>query len=184
MSKRSIIAVLVVIALAVLGFALSLKKTIAPTNEKPMDVQSEIDKLKKGQNMPNQSVTKRLPQSSAAITTNDANTKAMQLEIKTTQEGSGDRIVKSGDTIGVYYTGKLTDGKIFDSNTGTGKPFEFTVGAGMVIQGWEQGFIGAKVGEKRTLTIPSDLGYGVTGAGGAIPPNATLIFDVELVSIK
>ena len=110
--------------------------------------------------------------------------KSMQLEIKTTQEGTGERSVKNGDTIGVYYTGKLTDGTIFDSNSGSGKPFEFTVGEGMVIQGWEKGFIGAKVGEKRTLTIPADLGYGSRGAGNVIPPNATLIFDVELVSIK
>lgn len=110
--------------------------------------------------------------------------KPMQLEIKTTQEGTGDRVIKSGDTITVHYTGKLTDGTKFDSSVDRGQPFTFQIGQGMVIAGWEQGFIGAKVGEKRTLTIPSDLGYGSRGAGAAIPPNATLIFDVEVISIK
>lgn len=108
----------------------------------------------------------------------------MGLEIKTTEEGMGERAVKSGDTIKVHYTGKLVDGTVFDSSVSRGVPFEFQVGAGMVIQGWEQGFLGAKVGEKRTLTIPSELGYGSRGAGGVIPPNATLIFDVEVVGIK
>ena len=109
--------------------------------------------------------------------------KPMQLEIKTTQEGTGERRVKKGDTISVHYTGKLTNGTKFDSSVDRGVPFEFTVGAGMVIQGWEQGFIGAKVGEKRTLTIPAEMGYGAR-AVGLIPANSTLIFDVELVSIK
>ena len=113
------------------------------------------------------------------------NTNPMELKIETTKQGTGDRAVKVGDTISVQYTGKLTNGTKFDSSYDHGgQPFEFTVGAGQVIQGWEQGFLGAKVGEKRTLTIPPSLGYGATGAGGVIPPNATLIYDVELVSIQ
>jgi FKBP-type peptidyl-prolyl cis-trans isomerase len=108
----------------------------------------------------------------------------MGLEIKTTKEGTGERTVKNGDKISVHYTGKLTDGTKFDSSLDRGTPFEFVIGQGMVIQGWEQGLLGMKVGEQRTLTIPSDLGYGSRGAAGVIPPNATLIFDVELVSIK
>ncbi len=107
-----------------------------------------------------------------------------ELKIETTQQGTGDRAVKSGDTIAVQYTGKLTDGTKFDSSLDRGTPFTFTIGAGQVIKGWDEGLLGMKVGEKRTLTIPSDKGYGATGAGGVIPPNATLIFDVELVSIK
>lgn len=110
--------------------------------------------------------------------------KSMGLEIKKTQEGTGERVVKNGDTIAVHYTGKLTDGTKFDSSVDRGTPFEFQIGQGMVIAGWEQGLLGMKVGEKRTLTIPSDLGYGSRGAGAVIPPNATLIFDVELISIK
>lgn len=110
--------------------------------------------------------------------------KPMQLEIKTTMEGTGDRAVKSGDTISVNYTGKLMDGTKFDSSLDRGTPFTFTIGQGQVIKGWDQGLIGMKVGEKRTLAIPSELGYGERGSGSVIPPNAALIFDTELVSIK
>jgi protein-disulfide isomerase len=92
--------------------------------------------------------------------------------------------VKSGDTVSVHYVGTLTDGKEFDSSRKHGKPFDFQVGAGHVIKGWEQGLVGMKVGGKRTLTIPPALAYGDRGAGGVIPPDATLFFDIELVSIK
>ncbi len=109
----------------------------------------------------------------------------MELKIETTEQGNGDQNVEEGDTISVHYTGKLTDGTKFDSSLDHGgQPFSFEVGAGQVIRGWDQGLLGAKVGEKRTLTIPPDLGYGSTGVGGVIPPDATLIFDVELVSIQ
>lgn len=107
-----------------------------------------------------------------------------ELKIETTEEGAGDRVAKSGDTIAVHYTGTLTDGTKFDSSIDRGEPFEFTIGAGQVIKGWDEGLLGMKVGEKRTLTIPSEKGYGATGAGGVIPPNATLIFETELVSIR
>lgn len=114
---------------------------------------------------------------------NDAN--AMELKIETTKQGTGSQVIKSGDTISVQYTGKLVDGTKFDSSYDHGgQPFTFQIGIGKVIKGWDQGLLGAKVGEKRTLTIPASLGYGATGAGGVIPPNATLIFDVEVVSIQ
>ena len=112
------------------------------------------------------------------------NQKNMDLKIETTQEGTGDKVTKAGDTISVHYTGKLEDGTKFDSSVDRGEPFEFKIGAGMVIQGWEQGLLDMKVGEKRTLTIPSEMGYGAQGAGGIIPPDATLIFEVELMGIK
>ena len=112
------------------------------------------------------------------------NQKNMDLKIETTQEGTGDKVTKAGDTISVHYTGKLEDGTKFDSSVDRGEPFEFKIGAGMVIQGWEQGLLDMKVGEKRILTIPSEMGYGAQGAGGIIPPNATLIFEVELMGIK
>ena len=108
----------------------------------------------------------------------------MDLKIEITQEGSGEVVSKKGDTISVHYTGKLEDGTKFDSSVDRGAPFEFTIGAGMVIEGWEKGFLDMKVGEKRILTIPPEMGYGPQGAVGVIPPNATLIFDVELVDIK
>src|SRR6266567_3300893 len=108
----------------------------------------------------------------------------MGLDIKTTQEGTG-AAVKAGDTVSVLYTGKLMDGTVFDASSKHGnQPFDFQVGAGMVIKGWDQGLVGAKVGEKRTLTIPSDLAYGPQGIPGTIPGGATLIFDVEVLAIK
>lgn len=104
-----------------------------------------------------------------------------RVKIEDTQPGNGPA-AKSGDLITVNYTGKLEDGTVFDSSVGK-QPFQFTLGAGQVIPGWDQGLLGLKVGGKRTLTIPPSLAYGEQGAGGVIPPNATLIFDVELISI-
>ena len=115
---------------------------------------------------------------------------AQQIEgVKITilQQGTGD-VAKSGDTVAMNYTGKLADGTVFDSNVDPKfnhvQPFIFTIGAGQVIKGWDIGVAGMKVGEKRTLEIVPDYAYGATGAGGVIPPNATLTFDVELLGIK
>jgi peptidylprolyl isomerase len=96
--------------------------------------------------------------------------------------GAGDSPAK-GKKVKVHYTGRLTDGKQFDSSVDRGQPFEFVIGVGQVIQGWDEGVISMKVGGKRQLIIPSELGYGARGAGGAIPPHAELIFDVELLGV-
>jgi FKBP-type peptidyl-prolyl cis-trans isomerase len=99
------------------------------------------------------------------------------------KKGTG-AIAKAGDQVKVHYTGWLTDGKKFDSSVDRGEPFAFKLGAGMVIKGWDEGVAGMKVGGKRQLRIPAELGYGARGAGGAIPPNAELIFDVELLGVN
>ena len=91
---------------------------------------------------------------------------------------------KAGNSVVVHYTGWLTDHTKFDSSRDRNVPFVFRLGAGQVIPGWDQGVAGMKVGGKRKLIIPPSLGYGATGAGGVIPPNATLIFEVELLAIK
>lgn len=90
----------------------------------------------------------------------------------------------AGSTVVVHYSGFLTDGSKFDSSLDRNDPFSFKLGAGMVIKGWDEGFSGMKVGGKRKLTIPPEMGYGSAGAGGVIPPNATLVFDVELLDVK
>ena len=107
----------------------------------------------------------------------------MELKTEVLKEGEGEEII-NGKTAVVHYTGWLEDGMKFDSSVDRGMPFEFDLGAGMVIPGWDQGVLGMKVGEKRKLTIPSDLAYGEQGSPGAIPPNATLIFEVELLEIN
>jgi len=98
-------------------------------------------------------------------------------------EGTGEE-AKRGHTVQVHYTGWLTSGKKFDSSVDSGKPFEFKLGAGRVIKGWDDGVVGMKIGGKRQLRIPPAMGYGASGAGGGlIPPDATLIFDVELLGV-
>jgi len=95
--------------------------------------------------------------------------------------GDGATAVK-GQTVSVHYTGWLTDGEKFDSSKDRNDPFQFQLGAGRVIRGWDEGVQGMKVGGTRVLTIPAAMGYGARGAGGVIPPNATLVFEVELLA--
>jgi FKBP-type peptidyl-prolyl cis-trans isomerase len=106
-----------------------------------------------------------------------------ELEIEDQIVGDGEEAV-AGQTVEVHYTGWLTDGTKFDSSHDRDQTFSFKLGGGQVIAGWDQGVAGMKIGGTRKLTIPSDLGYGERGAGGVIPPNATLVFKVELIGLS
>lgn len=105
------------------------------------------------------------------------------LQYEDLAEGTG-TAAKAGDSVEVHYTGWLTDGTKFDSSLDRGRPFAFPLGAGQVIKGWDEGVAGMKPGGKRKLKIPATLGYGARGAGGVIPPNAELIFEVELLRVR
>ena len=127
------------------------------------------------ENLSNVATTQNTGDMTGDTTTSTSNKKSME------------QIAKNGDMLVMNYTGRLTDGTVFDSNVDPKfnhvQPFMFTLGAGQVIKGWDEGLLGMKVGEKKTLTISPEKGYGASGTG-PIPPNATLIFDVELVAIK
>ena len=106
-----------------------------------------------------------------------------EMQIEVLKSGDGVEAT-AGQNVSVHYTGWLTDGTKFDSSVDRGRPFEFPLGAGRVIRGWDEGVAGMKVGEKRKLTIPPHMGYGAGGAGRVIPPNAVLVFEVELLGVN
>ena len=117
------------------------------------------------------------PTEKKVITTNSG--------LKYIDEKVGDgALAKAGDQVSVHYTGRLKDGTKFDSSVDRGQPFDFPLGAGRVIKGWDQGVAGMKVGGKRKLTVPPSLGYGARGSPPVIPPNSTLLFEVELLDVK
>jgi FKBP-type peptidyl-prolyl cis-trans isomerase FkpA len=106
-----------------------------------------------------------------------------ELTIEKLATGTG-ATPKAGDVVVAHYTGWLTDGTKFDSSVDRKEPFEFVLGRGQVIKGWDEGIASMRVGDKIKITIPPELGYGERGAGGVIPPNATLIFEIELLEVK
>lgn len=169
MNTKSILAIAVIV-LAVVAFWLLMRDS---NNEDALDIIEE----------PTPTETATTSPATSASPTSSPKTITMEngLKIEEVQVGTGAQ-AKAGDTISAHYTGYFTDGKIFDSSS-EGSPISFKLGAGNVIQGWDLGLVGMKVGGKRKLTIPPDLAYGPDGIPNAIPPNSTLIFDVELVKI-
>jgi peptidylprolyl isomerase len=172
--KKSILAVLAVIALcAGVSFAQTKKRTVRRT--------TRTTTTKKGATVKKTTVrtttTKKMTNNNQAITTESGLTYII------TKEGDG-APVKAGDQVIVNYTGLLTNGTKFDSSLDRGQPFSFAVGAGQVIKGWDEGLQKLKIGDHATLVIPPAIGYGARGAGGVIPPNATLIFIIEVVGVK
>jgi FKBP-type peptidyl-prolyl cis-trans isomerase len=123
------------------------------------------------------------PTFSQGATMSATTTTASGLKYEDIKQGDG-AVATAGKTVSVHYTGWLTDGKKFDSSKDRGQPFEFPLGGGRVIKGWDEGVEGMKVGGTRKLTIPPELGYGSRGAGGVIPPGATLVFEVELLKVR
>ncbi|AJK50250.1 peptidyl-prolyl cis-trans isomerase FKBP-type [Burkholderia plantarii] len=126
---------------------------------------------------PTMAVFRSIQELQMTVVTTDSGLKYEELT-----EGTGAE-AKSGQSVTVHYTGWLTDGQKFDSSKDRNDPFVFVLGGGMVIKGWDEGVQGMKVGGTRRLTIPAALGYGARGAGGVIPPNATLVFEVELLAV-
>jgi len=174
--KKSYWIILVVVAVVVAAVYLKL------SGDKVLDEKIIADKANSEPTTEETNQINEQTNQQSMDTSNQSSAETSELKIETLKEGTG-AAAKAGDTISVHYTGTFLDGKKFDSSLDRGTPFEFTLGGGQVIQGWDQGLVGMKVGEQRKLTIPYQLGYGENGYG-SIPAKATLIFEVELLAIK
>lgn len=163
--------IIVIATLAYLGYAVIHKKAMAPTVTSAPTVSTQYA-----------STDRKRATESARIESNKKTTQN-GMTIETKKEGSGPAIT-AGEIAVVEYKGSLIDGTVFDASSRHGKPFEFPLGAGKVIKGWDEGVVGMKVGETRVLTIPPELAYGAAGIPHVIPPNATLVFEVTLIGIK
>ncbi len=177
MEKKYIIAIVVVVILIIvlgIGYWLLKKPAGSAAYNPPAQTQAQA---------PAEVTPAAAPATEQPVTPiSSSNIQGMKVDIL--KEGSGPA-AKTGDMVTVNYTGTLADGTVFDSSLNPGRtPFQFTLGQNSVIQGWELGVLGMKVGEERKLTIPPELAYGSTGAGGVIPPNATLMFDITMLKIN
>lgn len=168
---------IIIVAIAIVVVFILLKKNPVETTE------NVINNIEETMNTEEKSNTQAVNQTESVKPTNVVSS-GEELKMTITKSGTGDIVSKDGDVLSVHYTGYLEDGKKFDSSVDRGTPFEFTLGIGQVIQGWEIGMKGMKVGEVRKIVIPGKFAYGERGVPGVIPANATLIFDVELLAIN
>ncbi len=177
--KKSILIAFLIIAVCA-GFAFPQTKKTVVRNAQGKIIKRTIIKKKK-----RKIVRKRKIRRIKKMENSNSNTvtTASGLTYIITKNGDGAQI-KSGDNVIVNYTGMLTNGAKFDSSLDRNEPFSFPVGAGMVIKGWDEGLQKLRIGDHAILTIPPSIGYGASGAGGVIPPNATLIFIIEVIGVK
>lgn len=175
--SKNIIPLLIVLAVVFSGFA----GIFLLSNQK--NQQSDINLNPNTIPSPTNGIINTQTPTVTPINMNDFQTTQDGLKIHDEVVGAGTE-VKSGDTVTVNYSGYLENGTKFDSSYDRNSPFTTQIGVGHVIKGWDEGIVGMKAGGKRKLIIPSDLGYGAQGAGNVIPPNSTLIFDVELLDVK
>ncbi|MDQ3798106.1 MAG: FKBP-type peptidyl-prolyl cis-trans isomerase [Acidobacteriota bacterium] len=173
--KKSIISILLIIGVCA-GFAFSQTKKRAAAARTTKTTVKKTTPTRKTTTRKTTMTTNTTPQSQAVTT-------ASGLTYIITQNGTGAQL-KAGDTVVVHYTGLLTNGQKFDSSLDRGEPLSFPLGAGRVIKGWDEALQKLRVGDRATLIIPPAIGYGSRGAGGVIPPDATLIFIVEVVGVQ
>lgn len=173
--KQTFVALGVILLILVAGYIWSRQGEVKEPENKTVTTQ-RVETKQVDSNSQEQLTTKEEKMQ-------EETTSASELKKEIIKEGTGPE-AKTGDTVSVHYTGTFLDGKKFDSSVDRGTPFEFTVGAGMVIKGWDEGVAGMKVGEKAKFTIPSDLAYGPNGYPPVIPGGATLVFEIELLEIK